>query len=253
MPTLDEMLGVPTDMVADEFYNRRPAWVQGDIGPLDARFLFRTALEVGVDTVVEIGTATGISTGLLCFAFDVARIVGLGSADYQVSSYDISPHFYADPSRRVGDAAREILSDELLAHIDFRNPAGALDANRDFGRDGVRFAFIDADHRHPWPTLDFLAMLDCLRPGATVVLHDINLPIVLPQWQDWGAKYLFDGLTIEKRVAAYEPVPNIGSVTVPADKQALRQQLLGILAAHPWQTQVPDDYLARLGVERPAS
>jgi hypothetical protein len=57
-----------------------------------------------------------------------------------------------------------------------------------------------------------------LRPGATVVLHDINLPLVEPEFQDWGAKYLFDGLDTTKDVPDDGELANIGRFAIPEDK-----------------------------------
>ena len=96
-------------------------------------------------------------------------------------------------------------------------------------------------------------MLDCLAPGALVVLHDINLPLVDPKNPDWGAKHLFDDLDIEKSVPNDKELPNIGSIKIPRNKKALRKQLLQILFAHDWRVNISQEYLDRLGVgQRPA-
>ena len=42
--------------------------------------------------------------------------------DWQVQSYDITERLYFDSSRRVGDAARELLPEPLLAHVHFNAP-----------------------------------------------------------------------------------------------------------------------------------
>lgn len=253
--TIEARFGESVEAMADHYHRQRPAWVTGDVGAPDAHFIMREVLDARTDTAVEIGTASGVSTGLLCFALDVAHQAGLVGPGYRVLSYDASPAFYADPSHRVGDAAREILGDEMLAHIEFRNPAIALDAARELGPDAVDFLFIDADHQHPWPALDLLAMLPSLRRGATVALHDINLPLISPQFPDWGAKILFDGLPVRKRLArdGYTPdgAPNVGSVVVPGDKRVLDAAVRRLIASYPWQAVVPDRVLAALGVPRP--
>jgi len=198
MKDLEKVLGASPNSFCDSFYGQRPGWLQGYISYLDARFLFKATLEARADVIVEIGTASGFSTGLLCHAQDIASKAGLIGSDYKVVSYDIDPMFYADRTIRTGDGAREQLAKGLLEHIVFRNPAVAADARQDFQGKQVEFLFIDGSHQHPWPTLDLLAMLDCLAPGAIVVLHDINLPLVVPNNPDWGAKYLFDELDLEE-------------------------------------------------------
>ena len=217
---------------------------------LVSRFLFKKALEARTALVVEIGTASGFSTAVLCHALDLASQAGLVGSDYKVVSYDIDPMFYADRTIRTGEGAREQLSKDLLNHIVFRNPAVATDTRQDFAHGQVEFLFIDANHDHPWPTLDLIAMLDCLAPGATVILHDINLPILIPTSSGWGPKYLFDELEIEKRVPEDGVLANIGSITIPRVKKALKKQLLKILYAHDWQADISQEYLDRIGVER---
>lgn len=239
------------DSVCDSFFSSQPAWVQGSLTRYDARFLFKCVLESGTDEVVEIGTASGFSSALLCCALSTARDAGLIGEDFRVVTYDMTTRWHRDRSRRVGDAARVQLSPELLSHLVFRNPAMAAEAKCDYADKDIKFLFIDANHRHPWPTLDLLVLLDCLKRGGTVMLHDINLPLVIPEFADWGAKYLFDDLVAEKYVPVGEGLPNIGRIKMPEDKVATRAQLIRILGAHLWQAKVPPEYLQRIGVPPP--
>lgn len=248
---IEKVIGCEPEVFCDAFYAEQPKWVFGSsISQFDTYFLFKTALTSGANTAVEIGTASGFSTAVLCHALNFASQAGLISSDFQVVSFDLFPHFYADESKRVGDAAREQLSPELLKHITFRNPATAADVRKHYGNDEIKLMFIDASHRHPWPTLDLLATLDCLSPGAVVLLHDINLPVIHPEFPDWGAKHLFDDLKIEKDMPQDEEIPNIGSIRIPEDKEQLRGQLLQILFTHEWQANVNKDYLVKLGINK---
>ena len=235
-------------------YHRQPKWVTGSISYYDTRFLFKTALEARSSVAVEIGTAAGFSTGVLCHALDFASRLGLARPDFQVVSYDISRTFYADPQKLVGDATREELSPQLLEHVAFRNPATALDVRKDYAEQGIDLLFIDANHQHPWPTLDLLVTLDVLRPGATVLFHDINLPVLYPEFADWGVSYLVSDpcLEVELPQDPENPeLPNICSVRIPADKERLRAQLMKILSAHEWHAKIEDGYLSKIGIERP--
>lgn len=245
----ERVMGVTPDAYADDLWRNRPNWAsRSSLLFHDTRFLFKAAYTAGSDVAIEIGTATGFSAAVLCHALHCSSRVGIISEEYQVVTYDLSSAFFADPSRNTGDAAHEQLPAELLEHITFRNPALAADVQRDYGSGTIGFLFIDAAHRHPWPTLDLLATLDLLRSGATVVLHDINLPFTYPQFPYWGAKYLFDDLVVEK-VMAHEPeLPNIGSIRIPEDKGQMRSQLMRILRAHEWEAEMHPDYLARLGL-----
>src|SRR5204863_7491472 len=103
---------------------------------------------------------SGMSAAVLCYAGHLASKAGTIRSRFEVATYDISPRCYFDQNHRVGDAAREILPARLLEFIRFRNPANSADVARDYRQARLRFLFIDAMHRHPWPTLDLLTTLD---------------------------------------------------------------------------------------------
>ena len=237
---------------AFRFCAGRAKWVTGTVSLNDARFLFHAATQARVSHVVELGTGSGFTAGLLCYALHLNHRSGNIGPDFDIVTYDASLTWYDDSKRRVGDAAREQLSPALLRRITFRNPATALDIARDYAADSIEFLFIDANHRHPWPALDLIALLDALRPGATVVLHDINLPLVKPEFQDWGAKYLFDGLETTKDVPYGRRVPNIGRFMIPEDKARLKAQILDVLVRHKWdedpRVTCRPDYLEEIGI-----
>ena len=222
---------------AEAVYDRRPAWAKGSISRSDARFLFDRAVQGSGDAIVEIGTASGVSSAVLCAAAEQRATA------CTVVSYDISPTYYGDRRRRTGSAALEMLSEGQLSHLKLRNPATALDVCDDYLEDSLGFAFIDAAHKHPWPALDLLAILPALQPGAEVALHDINLPLINPDWQAWGVKYLFDELDLDKHVDVTSETPNIGSIVVPEDKVSLRQQAIETIAAHDHEVEAPEETL----------
>ncbi len=224
-----------------ELHRSAPGWASGYISYSDAHYLYACAIEAESAIAVEIGTASGVSTAIICDALNIAHEAGEIGSDFEVRSYDLRERFYCDESRRTGDAVREMLPAELLSHVTFHNPATASSAAADLEPDTLGLAFVDADHRHPWPTLDMLALLPCLRPRARIIFHDINLPLLDVENPDWGAKWLYDGLDVEKDADAGVSTPNIGSVRIPADKADLRAQLLEIVQRHEWETDVPPD------------
>jgi predicted O-methyltransferase YrrM len=233
------VIGKSPDAFSDAYVDARPEWIgEGSLSHYDARFLFRLAMEAEAPVAVEIGTASGFSTGLLCHALAFASKAKRIDSNYRVVTYDIDAQFYADRERRSGDAAREQLPPALLKHVTFRAPATVADLDRDFGVNEIRFLFVDGSHRHPWPTLDLLGALDYLAPAATVVLHDINLPLIHPKFADWGVKNLFDSLVVEKEVTDAGGDRNIGSIRIPPAKEELREQLLRILYTHAWELDV---------------
>jgi predicted O-methyltransferase YrrM len=233
------------EAAADEIYAARPDWATGFVSRYDARYLLIRTVESGAERVVEIGTASGVSTAVLCHALSLAHAAGRVGAAYEVRTYDISTRFYADRDKATGAAAHEMLPPEIAEHVVFRNSATTRTAVEDLGPDALDLMFIDADHRHPWPTLDLLTALEVLRPGAEVILHDINLPARHPRGS-WGAKNLFDKLDARKEAYEADEIGNIGSVWIPADKEAFREHLQGIARDYEWETKVSPEVLAPL-------
>lgn len=223
----------------DALYARKPPWAKGTVSQLDARYLHRQAVGAGVRTAVEVGTASGVSTAVLWHA------LSLTADAFEVHSYDLKPTYYLDDSRRVGDAARQMLPRELVSHIAFHSPGTAMSVAERFGRGSLGLVFIDANHLHPWPSLDLLALLDVLEPGAEVILHDINLPVRHPEHPHWGVKHLFDAIDAPKQTDVGH-LPNIGSVWSPDDRRAVRRQLRALVDARPWECQVPSEVTREL-------
>lgn len=233
------------------FYHARPAWLQGHISFDDARFLHAVIQREKPALALEIGSASGFSAAIICHALESAARAGRGVSDYRVVSYDKECRFYADATKRVGDAAREQLAADLLAHVEFRNPRTAADAADEFPAGSIGFVFIDADHLHPWPALDLFAVCRIVRPGAAIVLHDINLSVLAPGETGRGASHLFHGLTLEKECASpASGLPNIGLLRIPNDTSRLAAHILAVINAHPWESDVSSRSLARLGLRR---
>ena len=229
-------------MEVDAVYARRPSWAVGTISRCDARFLFDRVVRAGATEVVEIGSASGVSTAILCEALAASHHAGRIGGDYRVAAYDLNERFYADQGRATGEAIDDMLSPELRRHVEFRIPATAIDVRDHYATDSLAFAFIDASHKHPWPALDLLAILPSVRPGAEVAMHDINLPLIHSGFPTWGSKWLYDALEVEKHADASSDPPNIGSVVVPDDKAGLEQRLREIVDAHEWEVTVHESF-----------
>lgn len=224
----------------DSLYSRKPEWATGSLSKVGARFLASCLVSSGADRVVEIGTASGYSTALMASVLEhLQRLDEIGH--WEVLSFDIADRFYVDETRKVGEAARELVP-ELLDHVSFNYFKTSADLSDVIDPDSIGFLFIDGSHKHPWPTLDLLFALPCLKAGATVVLDDINLPLILPEFQAWGAHYLFAALKVEKEEGPLifpAQLPSMGSIRIPERKADLQSQLLALLDAYEWQIDVP--------------
>lgn len=236
-------LGLPERRGWIEEFCRRtgtPEWVRGHVNYRDALLLWDLVEAVRPDTIVEVGTASGVSTGLLAAAGECFG--GTRGPGASVWSFDIAARCYFDVTRPVGAAAFEIVP-HLRERIHLLPGRTCIDAAGFFGVGGVDLAFIDGDHRHPAPTLDVLALLYAVRPGGWMILHDIELSEVakVAAPVEWdvvtGAETLFHAWPFEKvqPAHAHPSLNNIGAIRLPSDPARAAEFLLEHLRLS-WET-----------------
>jgi len=232
-----------------------PADARGAVLLDDALFLFDMILCLRPQRMVELGTASGVSTAVLLKSMaaahgrDSASAAGTG---WSVPTYDLLSHCYWDANVPIGYAIK-VMAPELADRAVLHAPGVATDIARDFGPSGagpLPLLFIDACHQHPYPVGDLLGALPALAAGAWVILHDINLPARAAayeqqsgekvHWGERGAKLLFDHWPFEK-LTGCGSVPNIGAIRLPARTSGtdFDPSLLAPLIAQPWETE-PD-------------
>lgn len=212
----------------NSFY-QPPPWVTGHISPEDADFLHRIVTELRPNVLIEIGVASGCSSAVILHAMH-----GIGRG--RLVSYDIATRCYFDERHMVGAAVAEMKTpgmDRWQLHC-----GKALDAARVFDGQDVPLAFIDANHAHPWPTLDALALLPAMAPDGWYVLHDINLPQIYKTggFRQYGAQFLHDGWPGEKRRSGGTQ-DNIGAIRLLGEINRSRAALVELLSI-PWETKV---------------
>lgn len=219
-----------------------PAWASGHITAAEAGFLADFVATCEPPSVVEIGVASGVSSAIILQALAVTERA-TKSAVPRLFSFDVAERCYFDNARHVGEAVHEMVPD--LSNLWSLSLGNVLDAERILrGRD-LALGFIDADHRHPWPTVDFLGLLPIFRPGAWVVLHDVRLSQTYgpgPMYDNHGAEYLFDAWPWTKRRQG-----NIGAVRLDVDVP--RHEIFACCArlfdVH-WEAAIPHDLLFEL-------
>jgi predicted O-methyltransferase YrrM len=236
-----------------------PGWVDGCVRPVDAMFLYDLIAGVGPNRIVEIGTASGVSAAVLLLALhDTGVPVVDASGRPAVLSFDLHPYCYFARTTPVGSAVAEMVPE--LAH-GFRSHPRLLapDVPGLLEGETVDMAFIDADHRHPCPTADLLALIPALSPGAWVALHDIALAEACEEhnrltgddadWNEHGAEWLFEHWPFEKLRG--EPAGNkiggrnIGAIRIPSDRPVTPDDLRALIAL-PWETEPNERLLGAL-------
>jgi predicted O-methyltransferase YrrM len=202
----------------------------GGIGARD--YFFLTAL-IGIlapRRVIEIGTLTGFSTAIIAAA--IHRQHGDRNV-ITVDTTDCHTQCIIDTTRAVGFEIAELVPD-LVSTVRVHTGRES-DLVREIAPPGkFDLAFIDADHRHPWPLLDVLRLAPHLKSRAWISLHDIQLGSYgtseraagrrLEMDTAYGAEWLFEGWPFRK-IRSF----HIGAIELPENKSALIPFALGLM------------------------
>ena len=202
-----------------ESIGKRRVYYPGTIAPSDYLFLTAFVSILAPQRVVEIGTLTGFSAGVIAAALRRRRGAGW------VDTIDINTECAVDRTRPTGFEIAELFPD-LVSMVRLHTPGDSNFASQIAQRDELKIAFIDADHRHPRPLLDLLRLAPYMQSGGWILLHDIQWGTigrrVSGSWSDigWGASYgaewLFDQWPFRKISGG-----NIGAVQLPEQKSKL--------------------------------
>lgn len=231
------LLGRPEQIPAPseiEFLYRvqnRGIHCSGAIGVPDYFFLTALASILAPDRALEIGTSSGFSSAVIAAALH-RRHPELDAA--LVDTIDLHSQYFADYTKPVGFEIPDLVP-ELAGAVRVHTPRESSFVRELLRRDELAFAFIDADHQHPWPLLDSLRVAPYVRNGGWLVLHDIQLGTIgvntekkgepIPYGAPFGAEWLFNGWPFPKISGG-----NIGAVQLPSDKLALLPMALKLAA-----------------------
>lgn len=177
---------------------------------------------------IEIGTASGLSTGFL------ARFMAENGGEALVS-IDHDDSFFGDPTKPNGFLVPELYpggatSVELIKFctaLDLEHVAGDFD-----------MAFVDANHQHPWPAFDTLALFTRMHGPKIVVHHDLRLFAKQDVMFGIGPKYLFDQFPDSHRILSEANGGNIFAVDLSME-QARFEALMADLLKLPWSLRGP--------------
>lgn len=194
----------------------------GGIGSRDYFFLTALISILAPRRVIEIGTLTGFSTAIIAAA--IYRQHGK-SSDVTVETIDSHTHCSIDTTRPIGFEIPDLVPD-LVSCVRIHTGRES-DFVREIAAPGeFGLAFIDADHRHPWPLLDVLRLAPYIESGGWILLHDIQLGTygkdqreagqVLEGGTPYGAEWLFDAWPFRK-IRSF----HIGAIELPQRTDAL--------------------------------
>jgi predicted O-methyltransferase YrrM len=211
----------------------------GGIGSRDYFFLTALVSILAPRRVIEIGTLTGFSTAIIAAAIHRQHGplsgTGLpsGRTEITVETIDSQTHCIIDQTRPIGFEIPDLVPD-LVSSVRIHTGRES-DFIREIAAPGeFGLAFIDADHRHPWPLLDVLRLAPYIESGGWILLHDIQLGTygkdqreagqVLEGGTPYGAEWLFDAWPFRK-IRSF----HIGAIELPSPKAALIPLALSLM------------------------
>ncbi|VTZ25016.1 hypothetical protein MPC4_170051 [Methylocella tundrae] len=220
-------------------YSKVPSWVStGTITSAEAAVLSSMVQRLRPRVLVEVGTASGVSTAVLAAAADAA------DQQWELHTFDIMEVCYFDETKIVGQAALDILGERPNVH--FHRSSTALDIKATLGDRQVDFVFIDASHSSPWAAIDLLSILPNLREGAVIALHDVLLPFHEGYSHQNAARDIFRVWRGQKWTEA--SAPNLGILRFTDLKQTLTD--IATLLQADWDiarnAEVIDDFVSLL-------
>ena len=177
---------------------------------------------------VEIGMASGMSTGFIATFLEDAGGESLLSLDHDDT-------FFGDKSKPNGFLVPEIYKGSRLAVdlVKFRTALDIQEFDRDFD-----MAFIDANHQHPWPALDMMALYPKMSGPRLMIHHDLRLFMTQDIMFGIGPKYLFDQFPDTHRIRSDANGGNIFAVSVDMAQERFEALLTDLLKL-PWSLRTP--------------
>lgn len=209
----------------------------GTVAPDEIDFIQGLIAKHRPQSFVEIGMASGISTGF------IARFMAAYGGQ-RVVSLDHDDTFFGDTSKPNGFLVPEIFDGEglKLELIKFRT---ALDIHEVEG--SFDMAFIDANHQHPWPMVDMMALYPRMSGPKLMIHHDLRLFQLQDVMFGIGPKYLYDQFPDDMRIKAEANHGNIFAVDLSMDHDRFEALCMDLVKL-PWslRTQLQPKYIEQI-------
>ncbi len=211
----------------------------GSVSPDEALYIRDLIARDRPRDFIEIGTGSGLSGGLICHFLEEN-----GGETFVTLDHDNT--FFGDNSKENGFLIEPIYPGGAVKveKRPFTTGLDLDDMNRRFD-----MAFVDANHQHPWPLIDTLALWPHMRGDGprTVIHHDLFLFRKQDIVFGIGPKYLFDQFPESHREASPAGGGNIFSLSLAMERDRLEEIAANGISL-PWSLRTPlqDSHLKRI-------
>lgn len=189
------------------------------------------------ESFIEIGMASGISTGFIASFMDERGGGRLVSLDHDDT-------FFGDTTKPNGFLV-PALYDGSLVDVELVKFKTAPDVHQIAG--SFEMAFVDANHQHPWPAIDMMSLYPRMTGPRIMIHHDLRLFMIQDKVLGIGPKYLFDQFPDSHRERSVANSGNIFAVDLNLPQHRF-EALLTDLFKLPWSLRVPltPGYVAKI-------
>ena len=200
----------------------------GSISVEEAMFLYSGIADRKPNRFLEIGTASGLSTGLIALFLDQTN----PKNSAEITTIDFETTFWVDRTKETGYLANEIYQGNRVSINTIRG-RNSLFIDERLNRKPYDMAFIDANHQHPWPTLDMIALVPAMATGGLVYHHDLALYKLKNHSHGIGPKYLYDQIPSNYTYVMTRGKRNMFYLNLPEQYSLIEQPLIDSLYL-PW-------------------
>jgi len=225
----------PDFQSAKEYCSALPEWAKQEVSTSPERFGFIMGVleQYRPKVMAEIGVSVGTLSGALLYK---SRQYCEAPVLYGI---DLGETAYFDDRRGVGEVMRDAFPSLVEFH---RLNTGkiALDSD-EIIQEPIDFAYIDANHCHPWASIDMLCLLPHLADKTVVGFHDTIRGYSYAQ----SGLFAFQSLDAEKFEENKLDFHGSGFCILEGDREKYLDSLL-LSFSLPWETGLTDEILDRI-------
>jgi predicted O-methyltransferase YrrM len=206
-------------------HSKYSEWANDSISPNEAYFIQSGIIKKRPKRFIEIGTSAGLATGLIGLFLQE-------NGGEELFTLDLSKRYYIDERKPTGFLAQLILEETKIKvhYITGKFSNYIINNISDISFD---MALIDANHQHPWPTLDTIALMPAMKSGALIYYHDLEL-YKRYEWVDGiGSKFLYDQVPENLKMVMDEPEANMYYIRNPERNLILEKGVIDSIHI-PW-------------------
>ncbi|MEO1138669.1 MAG: class I SAM-dependent methyltransferase [Pseudomonadota bacterium] len=211
-----------------ELYDRHAKPGYGAVKPDELAFIQSLIAEHKPKSFIEVGMASGLSTGFIALFMEQHGGERLVSIDHDDT-------FFGDASKPNGFLVPQLYNGQDL-NLELIKHKVAPDLQKNDG--DFDMAFIDANHHHPWPAIDMMCLYPRMTGPKIMLHHDLKLFANRSGGRGIGPKYLFDQFPESHRLLSDANNGNIFAVDLNIDRDQFESLLTGLFSL-PWSAFPP--------------